>query len=395
MPNEHAELAPSSGYIWTKCTAQPAFIKTVEPVTRDTSAADEGTAAHLVFERDAIAALQLLGLYSEVDINQLDDEVDALPYDTAQMSEDVSGLVSKILGFFKQDPDAQVWIEQRVKLPHTSSLVWGTADCIVWLPNRKEMWVIDLKYGRTPVMPKDNAQLLIYFAGALQSILNATKLPDKMTVCVSQPRVGSPWETFTFDRDYFFAFNKMLKGVTKTIEGGKGVFLAGDHCTWCPALHACPTAREYAEQHIDFGIIPEGPDYAEILPRLDMLKRWIVAVEEAAVATLTKDNHAIKGWSLKRKRGNRRWKNEATAETYLSMRGLEEDDYMPRKMIGIPAAEKLLKSNKRLDREEFNQYITRPLNKPKLVNEEPDTMFESVEPEKSENLKTEEKSDAS
>ena len=57
-------------------------------------------------------------------------------------------------------PDARVYLEQRLVVPLTRGMVWGTMDCGVF--SGKDLYITDLKFGKGHVVDPDTPQLKLY-----------------------------------------------------------------------------------------------------------------------------------------------------------------------------------------------------------------------------------------
>lgn len=78
-------------------------------------------------------------------------------------------------------------VEQRVAV---NPNVYGTADAVVWQPEKKALHVVDLKYGAgVPVEVNNNLQLMIY---ALAALLTMNYNAETVTITIVQPRCPHP-----------------------------------------------------------------------------------------------------------------------------------------------------------------------------------------------------------
>jgi hypothetical protein len=310
--------------------------------------------------------------------------IDRNAADIDQMKADAERAASTILGIVEQDPDAKVWLEQEVFLQFTAPELSGTADIILWLPTLKELWVIDYKYGRVEIDAFKNPQIAMYLMGALESLVETHHDPAvKLRGMIVQPRGGNKLSVAEFDRDWLRnTFRPKITRALATIEPEKykdwyfgetlepEYVISEDGCRWCPVMAECPAVREKAIAACDFKPIGkvEPPPLEECLDLVPVLKQWIAAIEDTAMATL-QDGGEVPGYALKETQGNRRWQDEAAVRDYLEDESdLVVDDYAPRKLLSPAQMDKLVKkSSKIIAPKDLGLYSARPVGNPRLV----------------------------
>src|SRR4029077_19641706 len=114
---QHAACSPSSASMWLSC---PASVTLTKDMTRPSSKyAREGTAAHKVAE------MTLNGdIFLPDKITVEGDEYIVSP----SMCRALNPYVTYVQGLMAL-PDARVFLEQRLVVPLTRGMVWGTMDC--------------------------------------------------------------------------------------------------------------------------------------------------------------------------------------------------------------------------------------------------------------------------
>jgi hypothetical protein len=107
-------------------------------------------------------------------------------------------------------------------------------------------------------------------------------------------------------------------------------------------------------------------DIAAILPKVEEIKKWISDVEKKALEVALA-GEKIDGYVLSEGRKTRKIANETAVVKTLIELGFSEDKFIERKMVGIPALEKLV------GKKDFELMIACYINvepgKPALVKE--------------------------
>ena len=225
--------------------------------------------------------------------------------------------------------------------------VGGTSDLI----GAGDVWtmILDWKFGDgVAVSPVENHQGLFYGAGAAHNpvVSDLFEGRKKVVVAIVQPsRDGGPdysvWET-TMPR--ILDYKDQFLAVVELAESDGAPTRAGDWCKFCPVAPICPQKTGDAQRALQ--LKPDDMDtLTESLALAQSLKQWINDVETAAHEQLERGAR-IKGWKLVQKRANRSWVDETKAMTYLARR-LGKKNVVVEKIIGIPAAEKMLKATEK------------------------------------------------
>jgi len=216
--SNHATLGPSGAERWMNCTASiratQEFIKKTGWVDVSSVYADTGTLAHSMME----VAL----------VHNLNPEVGF---------KDMQKYIKKYVDYVNyirkgKEEDYKVHIEQRVKL---SKDLWGTADTVMY--HKGHLHIIDLKYGRSKVMPKENKQLMIYAAATIKTLYPNTK---KVTLHIVQPRINNFSEWSVSVKDIKRLKKLAVKQGKKALSGkGAKYKYSSKHCFFCPVKYEC------------------------------------------------------------------------------------------------------------------------------------------------------------
>lgn len=223
--DSHSELPPSSSDKWMKCGA---WLRLNHGRPDSTSAAaEEGTRAHLVFEK-------LI----------LDEDVPAGT--TVETLTHLATGMDYIYDVLKEG--AEVFAETRVDFGDQFGYVdlTGTADAIILDPDC--LTILDLKFGMGLVEVEDNTQLMIYLSGAVALFGQR----DRYRIGIFQPRAyhkDGPLRFQEVSAETLQEFNVALEAaIAANYKGGKAH--VGPWCrNWCKALGNC-AAVAHANLHL-------------------------------------------------------------------------------------------------------------------------------------------------
>lgn len=230
----------------------------------------------------------------------------------------------------------------------TMGEIFGTVDVVLYAKDTKQLIVVDYKFGYNPVAVEMNTQLLIYAALALGVIRKG--IVDTITLCVIQPRVNE-------DRPSLFtlAYIELIGWVKeKLIPIYNGIldhsldttFVPGEEqCKWCKAKATCPTIQQEVMDALNTTPNSRGADLnlGDLLAKIHMIRDWCKTIESAALAKM-EEGIPVAGYKLVRKRSNRRWKDKNRVDKWLAARKIKADQRRNWTIIGIPAAEALIKN---------------------------------------------------
>lgn len=291
--NRHSRFAPSKMHRRIACPGSAHIDNRDEP----SKYADEGTLAH------NFAANILLGksFLSE----KISDE----------MKEAVKIYVDYI-NSYNEDTN----IETKVTINSISDEISGTTDCIIldeWL---SILHVIDLKYGAGKIVePHDNAQLITYALGALETYSDEW---DKIWITIVQPRIehkNGPirvWETTP--KELKKIWHPKIKKAYETAIAKPNLFKPGDHCVWCSGAFQCPRAKKQTKaiekaSNKNEIVTADNKKLAKLLLSEQMVLEYFSKAKLEAFNRL-RGTQKIPGFKLVRNFGNITWKSKAEAE---------------------------------------------------------------------------------
>lgn len=249
-PIEHSTLSFSGRKRWAACPASVA--KSINMPDNASSFAAEGTAAHAVAEfyvrqRFALEGAQA-GECADVAVPDGFDLGDEVP---AQWNERLRkhgrAYADFIASLIPEGAQAFGIVEQKVSIPSISTRLFGTADCLVWIPSLRLLIVVDYKFGRVDVEVGDendtNAQLAAYAVAALETFsLDA----GRIAIGVFQPNhpLRQPRKYVEFDAQPWLTNerNKIANEVAATVNPGAP--MPGEHCRYCKGAPRCERFHE-------------------------------------------------------------------------------------------------------------------------------------------------------
>ena len=351
--------------------------------------AEEGTFAHAVaaeaLETNARSTVAAIGKV----LGFLDHGESKTREITAEISKAVDVYLEAVWDEYDLDPNSEIEVEQGFALDLDAAEpgeVFGTNDALVYSPARRKLTIFDYKHGAGVIVDvEDNTQLKFYAIGAMQG--HPEWDVREIELVIVQPRAFSAtgegvkrWSLPMAEVIEFpYELNEAIKLCKDAIAGmactGEPRFMheplnhpstalsPGDHCRWCPAATIC-TAREQsfvAAVREDFagvdllGIEPvvaalevktlDFDHMARIVAAYDRLGSQIAAMRTAMDEHLLAGG-TIAGWKVVEAVARRAWtKGDTEIADYLElMYDVPGDEVMPRKLVTITEAKKLLKT---------------------------------------------------
>lgn len=266
-------------------------------------------------------------------------------------------------------PDAEMHVETRVDFPsQITNDCWGHADVIIYVASMDMIIVPDYKHGAGKFVPaKNNTQIGIYGAAAWSHMKRLIgREPSMIIMAIIQPRAYA--RNSEYIRKWIMSAAEMREVFIPNIEGHIAKCESPDAafnptpeaCQFCPAALRCP-AREAAAasvagqnftqvRTITPATIPQTVGMpierlVEIHNKAPLLYGFLEEVEKAIVAHIRAGN-TVPGWKLVEAEARRKWYGSEleVATELMKLTGSQNwDDVYPRKLIGITAAETLVK----------------------------------------------------
>ena len=216
----------------------------------------------------------------------------------------------------------------------------GTADAVVIVG--RNLHIIDLKSGRTPVQSKENKQMLTYALGAWDRYGRSNF--DMVHLHIFQP---SNVSTIVYGAD------RMLRWVEELIEIGNKADdpfekpnPSAKACHFCKAKTVCPAMREKVIENAkqDFA----ENDLEKLLDDAKLALTWAEAIQEKAKESIANGVDAGR-WTLKNGARMVSYKDKVGAEAYFAEnhQAFELKSPSALKKIGIEVPEQYLEEKQK------------------------------------------------
>lgn len=247
----HSKLSFSARKRWKNCP--DSVLLSVGQPDKESPAAREGTAAHAVAE---FYVRQAFGLPGAMPGDPLDvpvpEGVELKGKTPERWNEELRQHGRAYVGYIKSlipaGYEAHVTIEQKVAIPSLHPQLFGTADCLIWIPELRLLIVIDYKYGFQDVDVGDdedtNEQLAAYAVAAPETF---NLQPLVLGVAVFQPRrtIGMAGQHVELPADWLPRERAKLAAEVAAVDAADGTNpKAGPWCNYCRAKAVCPRTHE-------------------------------------------------------------------------------------------------------------------------------------------------------
>jgi len=293
-------LRPSNASRWMACGGCVAQCA-ASPVHHDgleNTAAEEGTAAHWVFEQLYRGAPVAEGGMSPNHVIVTDE-----------MLEYGCELVALLPEF--------ATVEQEVDLSHIGMAHVGQRD-VSWHADGVAN-ILDYKFGHKFVDERENWQVLTYFADIDFDALGVTSL----SVHIYQPRCydRAPYRVWTLSvKEYREKYLAAITQQIALINSGGAPLVAGKQCYMCPAAASCPALSNASYGELDALYSAGSPHLlnpAQLARELDALARADelinarkLSLEEQAHSVLG-SGAVVPGWERSQTSGRLKWTKQA------------------------------------------------------------------------------------
>lgn len=237
-----------------------------------------------------------------------------------------------ILSLIPAGEQAFISLEQKVRAKSISEHLFGTADCLIWLPRLRKLIVVDYKYGFVEVeiaeydnagkFVRANAQLAAYAVAALdQCTLDAS---GGVQLAVYQPRrtFGKPEQALDLPPEWVQTERLALAREVAAVDAG-GEPNPGSHCRYCKGKPKCPKVHNALAAGIQ---AHQGAIDLLSIPRDHLIDLWAARtafkafwedVEELIEQEVKKGNPRL---TVKETKGRAMWADQnAAALTLLAL----------------------------------------------------------------------------
>lgn len=266
----------------------------------------------------------------------------------------------------------ELLIEKRMEFPDIPN-AFGTGDIVAKCGG--EVYVMDWKFGHGIVSVVENKQLMFYGAAALntfpeffgEAVVNNAE--TKVHLTILQPASTPIARTWSTTIDALDEYTEVLIKAVEEAKKDNARIARGEWCKFARCKSICPmhtNALGVIAQHMQdlekvtgatsvtkaAKTAPTALDWpalmAEMLPVVETVEDWCDEVRKQAKA-LADDGETIRGYKLVEQRGRgRKWAvGIEELKKFFKNRKYTLDQYMPRDIISMPQAEKLLKKDNR------------------------------------------------
>lgn len=343
MPGLHATLSASSSKRWLSCPPSARLEEKLRGRFGDKSSvyAEEGTRAH------ALSELKLRHMNGEINDFNFQEQLKAMGTIDREMDRYtdvyVDAVMEKLFAARANDPDAKLFIEQRLDFSPWVPGGFGTGDAVIVGDHTLE--VCDLKYGKgVPVSAEANPQARLYGLGAI-NVFGSIYDFDLIRNTIIQPRLDSISEE-TLSRADLLEWGERIKPIAQQAWEGKGDYTTGDHCKFCAARAICAKRASEALSVVKYGfdtpgVIPDE-DIPGILAVLDTAEQWCKDIRQYALNQALNGQRFL-GWKLVRgRRGARAFTDEEKVREQLNRAGYDNEQIEKRGLKSPSEIEKLV-----------------------------------------------------
>jgi len=302
----HSEIGASSYYRWAQ-DACPGSVQQSRGIESQSSAfAQEGTLAH------------------EMAADMLDGNAGLIAGTTPEMREAVEVYINAVNA--DKTENCISLIEKSFDLSSLFPGLFGTADCVIYYPDKKLLRVYDYKHGKGIVVEVENNPQLQYYA--LGALVDSGFTPDVIEIVVVQPRAEhacGPVRRWQLTAVELIEYAAQLIKDAKATQQPNAPLKAGEWCRFCPAAGAgCPELKNKTLRiaQTEFGGVPveaqkiKEQQLPDVLKWLPVMENWIKSVREFAYNEAQAGRSPL-GYKLVAKRATRKWIDEQKAQLFI------------------------------------------------------------------------------
>lgn len=370
----HSGLPPSSASIWSKCHGWVLMNYSVEE-KEETEESRIGTAVHEIAE-SIILGKGVPALANGISV-------------TEEMKERASIYAEDVLSVVLSKSVTNWGVEQKISINSIHPECYGTSDCFAYFKDIHTLFIWDYKDGFGVVEARNNAQLITYYAGIIEALGIVNDQTLKVIMRIVQPRSFHPegsireWKIMGSDlRPHI----NIIHNAAQDNMNGTGVCRAGEHCRYCNALFACPTALTHAMAifEVTNKPMPAEPSPEEMAFLYELIERGkkqfeylSVAYETKLISLLTKGAR-VPGWKMEQKFGYRKWNDNVDIDEIVSVGKELGVDLLKAPTLITPTQAR----DKKLDKDVLAAYSHVPTAGLKLVKQDPSKALKAFLPNK-------------
>lgn len=326
----HSKMGFSARDRWRNC---PISVSMSEGISdKSGPAAAEGTCAHTVAEHYGRLAFDKAYAVQSVPLQVPPEGLDLKGATPQEWNEKLQQHGRAYIAFIKSlipaGEEAVVIFEQKVDIHSIHPQLFGTADCLIWLPRLRKLIVVDYKYGFMDVdvgtYEDTNPQLSAYLIGAQEKLRASGLELEQCGIAVFQPRrpLRDPGQYLELDAAWTVKERAKLAAEVAAVDNPPPP-RPGDHCRYCKGKAKCPATHNALGTAI---AVHCGEKNLLSIPDVELIqlfasraafKAFWEDVEER-VTGLARTGHA--NLTIKETQGRQMWKDsKAAALTLLAI----------------------------------------------------------------------------
>jgi len=360
----NSPLRPSAAARWLNCPLSHRLSKYFA-TSEETDAARFGSAAHDEAERRLRKTI--LGEKMKPRKKAQQAAIEEFAADgIEQMVDDFVEYVTKLYNSAKEtDEGVMAWFELNVNLNDVASELSGTADVVLYRPDVKKLYIVDLKTGHGVVDADDNPQLLLYTHGVRRAIeeLGFEVLTISNIIYQSRLDVVKRVDVDLYELEEFI--KKARLSAEEALKPQTTVGKPGPYCKYCPARHMCKlraaSALDYFKGTPEDVALLDNNDIEVLLNVTKEVVSWAKDVEERAKDILAAGGE-FSEWEMRDGTSQRYISNEDGLASIFTELGMESGMmYKDREIKNITELDKLV------PREKLDLVTAKTIGKPRLA----------------------------
>ena len=291
---------------------------------------------------------------------------------TEEMADAVQLAVDYVRSTFT-GPGWKFFIEEEVHIPTTNDK--GHIDLAVYHP-KKGLHILDYKHGAgILVSANKNSQMQLYSLGMIAKL----KYKGDVTLHIMQPRCSrrkDPFDQWATDTNELMAFDKYARERIRLSKSKIPPYVVSDECGWCEkatchafADKALSVAQQDFSEFVSKPVQKKSPrkltnkQLSMAMTNLKILVDYVKALPEEVKRRL-EEGEKIPNWGIGPGMQHREWKDGTPVQELLKM-GFDIDEITPRQEVAMTKIEAMIPKTKR---EKFMAKHTRTVpGKPTLM----------------------------
>lgn len=309
---------PSGAATWVKCAGNPRLASEAPDWSEEDDAIEvreDGTACHWSAHQHVLTGQRV--------------PLDTLAPNSVPITEDMHAAHDMYFAAIREWGVKEAWFELPVVCKRVHEWLQGTLDVGAWCPQRRTIFVGDLKYGFRFVDVLDNWQLLCYAVGLQHKLGIESDLDLWFEFLIVQPRSyhrDGPVRRWRVHASHVRAQINILAGAFEAAIRPDATCTTNPYCGRCDGRHRCPAALENAAiaSDVSMDATPHDLPFAAAEAELRRLQRARDALEARITGLDGQVQHGIRNGQASRyyamEPGNPRrvWKGEQERATIIN-----------------------------------------------------------------------------